>query len=62
MATKLWNGKSDSQKINHISSLTGAKPKDVDLTGMTFDSLPKYAKMSLQDDAEDILKRKNTKT
>ena len=50
-AKEIWDNYTDEQKRNVYSTYTGIHPKDVDIGGMEYSLLPKYVKMSLQDDA-----------
>ena len=52
-AKEIWDNYTDEQKRNVYSTYTGIHPKDVDIGGMEYSLLPKYVKMSLQDDAVD---------
>ena len=54
-AKEIWNNYTDEQKRNVYSTYTGIHPKDVDIGGMEYSLLPKYVKMSLQDDAVEAI-------
>ena len=64
-AKKIWDGYTQKQKVNHYTTYAGKiKPGRSHFVNkvvgkMTFDALPKYARQSLKDDAEDMLKRKS---
>ena len=49
-AAKLWASKSPEAQKNIYASYTGIKVCHVDLTGMTFSTLPKYVKLSMMDE------------
>ena len=54
-AKEIWDNYTNEQKRNVYSTYTGIHPKDVDIGGMEYSILPKYVKMSLQDDVVEVV-------